>query len=222
MLVKRLRWMAMGAAVSYVSKVKTQRDIDRATEGLNERLPDPVHRAVQALPGDLSRIGGSAIVAKNNAATAAKATVAVTRAARSAAGSASRAAGSASRAAGSASRAAGSASRAAGSASQVPRDLRTRLQAARFELGVEIEHERRRLKSDAVRETEGEGAALEALLDLRATDIEPLPVVKPPIDRGRKRHQPVRPAPPVARVQRSYLPPVNPWDRPRRNRPSDR
>ncbi len=190
MLVKRLRWMAMGAAVSYVSKRKTERDIDRATHGLGERLPASVHRVADALPGDITRVGGAAIVIKNNAATAAKATVAVTRVARS--------------------------------ASRAPRDLGERLRTARSELGTAIERDRRRLESDVVRETEGEAAALEALLDLRIVEREPLPVVKPPIERGRNRHRPELPTPLVARVQRSYLRPANSWDRPARKRPTDR
>ncbi|MEZ5226507.1 MAG: hypothetical protein R2710_07490 [Acidimicrobiales bacterium] len=190
MLVRRLQWMAVGAAFSYASKVKTRRDIDRATTELGERMPESLHRVVNALPGDLPRVGGAAIVAKNNAATAAKATVAVTRAARKLSGT--------------------------------PRDVGDRVRSVRAEIGEGIERERRRLKADAIRETEGEGAALEALLDLRAVEAEPLPEVKPPIARGRRRHQPSLPAPPVARVQRTYLPPVTSWDRRAGNRSTDR
>ncbi len=195
MIAKRLRWMAVGAVVSYASKAKTKRDIDRATDAFHDRLPDPVQRAVTALPGDLSRFGGAVVVAKNNATTTAKATVAITRAA-------------------------GSAGRAAGSATNqvigARRSMVERLHAARAELGNEIEHERRRLKSDAVRESEGEAAALDVLLDLRIPNRDPLPEVTAPVARGRRRHVPALPAPPVARRQRTYLPPANAWDRPSR------
>ncbi len=190
MLVKRLRWMAMGAAFSYASKVKTRRDIDRAASELAERMPESMHRVVDALPGDLHRVGGAAIVARNNAATAARASVAVTRTARQ--------------------------------IGRTPRAAGERWRRARSELDEQIESERRRLKSDAVRETEGEGAALEALLDLRASEQEPLPEVKAPIERGRRRHVPALPTAPVNRVQRSYRPPASSLDRARRNRSTDR
>ncbi len=201
MLVKRIRWMAIGAVVSYASKAKATRDIDRATDALQERLPEPVNRAVQALPGDLPRLGGAAVVAKNNAARTARATVIVTKAA----GRTGRQLGGAGR-----------------QVSGMRRTAMERISAVQSELSHEIEHERRRLKSDAVRETEGEAAALEALLDLRATEVEPLPEVPTPIDTGRRRHRPALPEAPVGRVQRSYLPPVNAWDRPRRKRSTER
>lgn len=174
-MLKRLRWMAVGAAVSYAGKTKAKRDVDRATEALQERLPEPLHRA--------ARVGGAAIVARNHSASAAKATVAVTRTA------------------GSLTRTAGSATRAAGSVSRRARNVRG-------ELAEEIERERRRFKSDVVRQTEGEAAALEALLDLRDRELPPLPEVPAPIRSGRRRHVPPLPAAPVARVQRTYQRPT--------------
>lgn len=172
-MLKRLRWMAVGAAVSYAGRAKAKRDVDRATEALQERLPEPLHR--------VARVGGAAIVARNHSASAAKATVAVTRTA-------------------------GSVTRAAGSVTRRARNVRG-------ELSEEIERERRRFKSEAVRESEGESAALEALLDLRDRELPPLPEVPAPIRSGRRRHVPPLPVAPVARVQRTYQRPTELWNR---------
>lgn len=186
MIRRRLAVMALGTGASYLSKWVAARTINAATQQFEDRLPAPVAKVINVLPGDLMRVGGTAMVA----------------------GTAVRSAGRASR-------------RAAKVASASTSTLRGRKAAvdalladAAAEWRREIHGERRRFRSDLVRLTRGPDAALEALLDLRAdggANLQELPLTPEPIPAGRRR--PLRlPAPFVDRVQRSYRPPVKPWD----------
>lgn len=64
---KRLRWFAAGAVVRFVLRRSASRSIDQATAGIEERLPDPVRRALDKVPADPARLGGSAVVAARTA-----------------------------------------------------------------------------------------------------------------------------------------------------------
>jgi hypothetical protein len=93
------------------------------------------------------------------------------------------------------------------------RRLGARIDAARFDLADAAENARRELKSDYARFVDGEGAALEALLDLRDVESEPIPPVPAPVAAGRRRFRRSLPSADVARVQRTYKRPVKAWDR---------
>lgn len=204
----RLRWMVVGAAVGYVSKRKAERSIEEATSRLERRLPTPVANAARLLPGEVTRVGGAVVVAGNGAVGVARNSVVVARHSGRVASRTLRMTRAAGQAGG----------RGVVVAQTTRRRIETNLRRAFDDVGDEIERERRRLRSEQLRETEGEAAALEALLDLRRIDEEPLPEVPAPIRRGRRRARPALSPPPVARVQRSYHPPVNPWDRPSHSR----
>ncbi len=185
MIRRRLAVMALGTGASYVSKWAAARTINTATQRFEDRLPAPVAKAINVLPGDLMRVGGTAM----------------------AAGSAARSAGRASR-------------RAATVAAAGTNTLRGRKAAvdrllvdAAATWRQEVEGDRRQLRSDLLRRTRGAEAALDALLDLRPDADPELPPLLDPVPAGRRR--PLRLAAPlVDRVQRSYRPPVKPWDAP--------
>ncbi len=199
MIPKRVRWMAIGVAVNYATRRKVQRDVSRAAERFDTGMPTPLARVVSALPGDLARVGGTAIVVGHGANRAARGAVVTTRAV----GRLGRRSGAIVR----------TSADGVAAFERRRRSLDARLRSARGELDHEIEQERRRLKSEAVREAEGDAAALEALLDLRTTDSAPLPTVPDPIAEGRRRHRVPLPPAPVARVQRTYQRPVESWNR---------
>ncbi|MDA3041273.1 MAG: hypothetical protein O3C27_17445 [Actinomycetota bacterium] len=195
MIRRRLAVMALGTAASYLSKWAAERSVNGATQRFEDRLPPPVSRVINALPGDLMRVGGTAMVA----------------------GSAARSAGRAGR------RAVTVAS--AGTSTFLGRKATVdRLFAdAAGTWRQEVEGERRRLRSDLLRCTRGAEAAVNALLDLRVdADLDAhtdLPPMLEPVPAGRRR--PLRLAAPlVERVQRSYRPPVKPWDVPSRDLPA--
>jgi hypothetical protein len=94
------------------------------------------------------------------------------------------------------------------------------------EIGQEADSKRRELKAEYLRVTEGNGAADDALLDVRAgaprgaddgialdDNDGQLPTIDPPTRSGRWRAEKRLAAGPVARVQRSYRPRTRPWDR---------
>ncbi len=91
---------------------------------------------------------------------------------------------------------------------------RGRLVSLRSELDTTIERERRRLLAESRRALRGESAAFDALLDLRTSERPPIPPIPAAVARGRRRARPALPAPRVARVQRSYEPPLDEWNRP--------
>ncbi len=196
MIRRRLAVMALGTGASYLSKWAAARTINSATQQFEDRLPAPVAKAINVLPGDLMRVGGTAMVA----------------------GTAVRTAGRASR------RAVRVASASTSTLRGRKAAVDALLAGASAEWRREIEGERRRFRSDLIRLTRGPDAALEALLDLRADDgANPadLPRTREPIPAGRRR--PLRlPAPLVDRVQRSYRPPGKPWDGQARDVPGQR
>lgn len=189
-VIRRFRWVILGWMARTLARLglknKLDRSIDNATADLENRLPTPVVKAAEKLPGDLVRSGGAAIVA--------------TQRSRDAAGQARKLAGTT--------------KRSTQRVTSARRDLRDRVRSVAGEVRDESEIARRRIKSDVLRETEGEGAALDALLDLRDdNDATPLPEVPPGVKTGRRRFRPALPEAPVNRVQRTYRRPTKPWDR---------
>lgn len=185
-LVRRSRWMVFGWAARRVGKAGLSKSIDAATYEIEQRLPAPLAKTLDKLPGDVARAGGSLVVA----------------------GSSAKSVGGAVR-----------------SASESALNLNRRFKSVsisrhvaslRDEIAIESEASRRRIRSDMLRETDGDAAALDALLDLRPPEQMPLPAVPDPIKPGRRRHKPKLVAAPVARVKRSYQQAVKPWDRPSR------
>ncbi len=186
MIRRRLAVMALGTGASYLSKWVAARTINAATQQFEDRLPAPVAKAINILPGDLMRVGGTAMVA----------------------GAAVRSAGRAGRRAAKVATAGTSTLRGRKAA------VDALLAGASDEWQRQVEGERRRLRGDLLRLTRGPDAALDALLDLRSGErLQPpdLLLTPEPIPVGRRR--PLRlPVPLIDRVQRSYRPRVKPWD----------
>ncbi len=207
-LVRRSRWMILGWAARRAGRVglnkavnkaidntgngSVSKSVDKATAVIEERLPAPVAKAVQKLPGDLARAGGAVVVA-GHAAQSASASV------RSAGESGRRIS-----------------QKVRGRSGQAK--ISDRVHQLRDEIAIESDDARRRIHSDMLRETEGEGAALDALLDLRPTEIRPLPEIPAEIASGRRRHRQALPTPPVNRMSRTYRKKTKAWDRPLRRR----
>ena len=196
-LLRRFRWMALGAGVRFVARRGVGRSVDQAAAKIEDRLPTPVAKAVNALPGDVMKAGGAAVVSA--------------RAAQRSAGVAQRGA-----------RVGGSvAARVTRSVAQRPRpEIADRIRSAREAAADQAELDRRDLRSDFQRYIHGGGpagerAATDALLDRRdpVGDV-PLPEVPEPIRRGRSRFVAQRGTPEIPRVQRSYRRPQKRWDRP--------
>lgn len=205
MIPKQLRWMAVGAGVSYLSKRKAERSVDKATEMLEDRLPAPLARVADALPPEVVRAGGAVVAASSAARTAAVAAKTGARATGTAV-SFSRTAGGALR-------------QAADTAVDARRSVVERLGNASEELREQADLDRRQLTSDYLRYSEGDGPALEALLDARddhpldGLHLDELPETPDPVAAGRRRYRPGLPAAPVNRVRRTYNRPTKPWDR---------
>lgn len=206
MIPKQLRWMAVGAGVSYLSKRKAERSVDKATEMIEDRLPEPLAKVAEVLPADVVRAGGAVVAAGNAAKTAAVAA----RTGAKATGTAVSFSRSAT----------GAIRQAADSAVEARRSVRDRIGNATDELREQADLDRRQLTSDYLRYSEGDGPALEALLDARE-DVslhnslaEDLPETPDPVGAGRRRYRPSLPAAPVNRVRRGYTRPTKPWDRP--------
>ncbi len=168
------------------------KSVDKAAAAIEDRLPAPVAKAVQKFPGDLARASGAVVVA----------------------GQAAQSAGSSVRSAGETGRRISQKMR--GRSGQAT--VSDRVHQLRDEIAIESDDARRRIHSDMLRETEGEGAALDALLDLRPTENGPLPEVPSEIARGRRRHRAALPIPPVNRMSRTYRQKTKAWDRPLRRR----
>lgn len=100
-------------------------------------------------------------------------------------------------------------------------DGMARIRSVGDEVGQEVETRRRELTADYLRTTRGQGAADDALLDMRidgpegllAHDAEDLPPIKQPVRRGRWRSDRRLRSDSVNRVQRTYRQPTRPWDR---------
>lgn len=176
-----LGWVARKAGRAGLSK-----SVDAATDQLVQKLPAPLVKAIDKMPGDVARAGGGAIVA-----------------------------GSSVRSAGEVIRSASSSARGLNQRRK-SFSVSDRVHEVRDEIAIESEEARRRIRSEMVRETHGDEAALDELLDLRPQDEGPLPTVTAPIAPGRRKA--LRPrVSTVARVQRSYRQATKPWDRaPRR------
>ncbi|MFT7597274.1 MAG: hypothetical protein ACI8TP_000192 [Acidimicrobiales bacterium] len=199
MIPTRLTWMAVGAGVSYLSKRKAEQSVDRATEKIEERLPPSLARAADALPAEVVRTAGAVVAAAG--------------AARTSFMIAKGAAGATSTAVSMTRTATGGARSIGASVAGTRRAVNDKISNATSDLRVQTELDRRELKAQYVQQTEGDGPALEARLDLRNVSDDELPEVPDPVADGRRRFRPSLPAAPVNRVQRSYQRPRKPWDR---------
>lgn len=196
-VARRMRWMVLGWAAKRVGRSRIESSVDRAAAKIEERLPDPVAKIVERLPGDAARAGGAVVVAGQGAKGA-------TSVARSVAAGGHKLAQS---------------GRSSMRSYRSPaRSVSDRVHELRDEIAIESDAEHRRIRSDMLRETDGDGAALDALLDLRPVEADPLPSVPEPIAPGRRRFRAALPAPPVNRMRRTYRQPTKPWDRPLRRR----
>lgn len=197
MIVALARKAALTMLVRAGLQQVASRSVDVAADKLEERLPDSVVRAANVLPGDLMRIGGSAVVA----AEAARSTAVVAK--RASVGLKKAGYG-------------------AGSLVSTARSMPARLHGLREniarDIAAETESSRRSLMADFQRELRGEAAAINSLLDLRGTNEEPLPDVPPPVQAGRRRFVPQLGSSSPNRVQRTYQKPIKAWDRPLRRR----
>jgi len=184
---RRARWVLLVAGVRYVARKGVTKSVDEAAIGLEERLPDHIIRVANALPGDAVRVGAAATVAGR----AAKRTgLTVRRTGSSAARLMPR---------------------------SVPRptqQLGDRLARIQTRVRQESEPIRRELKSEYARYVDGESAALDALLDRRDVEADPLPELPPAVRRGRFRFRRQLSGPSQPRVQRTYRQHQNSWDRP--------
>lgn len=198
---RRLGWLAVGSAARVVLKRGASDRVDRAATELGDRLPPTVRAAVETLPGDPLRVGGTAVVAGRSA-----------RQAAAGAAEVSRVAGAGRR------RVVDGVTVVSGAIDARPRPVRAgRMLSDRFgqEVADESERAERRLRSRLLRHLGDDTAADDALLDLRPGPAdEPWnpPETPPPVQTGRlRRRRPVEP--PVDRVQRTYQRPRRPWDR---------
>lgn len=66
-LVRRLRWMLIGAAGREIGRRLGERHVDRARQDLADRLPARAVQVFEALPGDVLRTAGTAQVAGRTA-----------------------------------------------------------------------------------------------------------------------------------------------------------
>lgn len=214
-LLRRFRWMLVGAGVKYVARRGVGRSVDEAAIEIEDRLPAPVANAMNALPGDVMRAGGAAVVSARAAQRSA-------RAAQRSARAAQRSALTVQRGARVGGVVASRVARAGVAARRSPPAVADRLRSVRETVAVQAELDGRDLRADLQRYLhgggpDGERAALDALLDRRSVPAdEPVPPVPEPVGRGRRRSVPAPPRPEVARVQRSYRRPQKPWDRRRR------
>lgn len=197
-LLRRLRWFAVGAGVKYVARTGVGRSVDQAAATIEDRLPAPVAKAANALPGDIVKAGGAAVVSA--------------RAARQSA-----------RAAKTGGLVAARVTKAGVQLTSQATSLRPgsavadRLRSARGSIADQAEADERELRADFLRYTGDEEGATNALLDLRDERSDgPLPEVPDPVVAGRRRFVAPRRAPEIDRVQRSYRRPSKPWDRPLR------
>lgn len=199
-LLRRFRWMAVGAGVKFVARRGVGRSVDEAAAKIEDRLPAPVAKAANALPGDIVKAGGAAVVsaraarqsarvAKNSGLVAAKVT-------KSGVQLSTRATGI-----------------------RPTTAVAGRLRAARRSVADQAELDQRELRADFLRYRGDDEGATNALLDQRNDRIDgPLPDVPDPVQSGRRRFVSQRRVPEVDRAQRSYRRPTKPWDRPVRRR----
>lgn len=200
-MLRRFRWMAVGAGVKYVARRGVGRSVDDAAAKIEERLPAPIVKAANALPGDIVKASGAAVVsaraarqsaraAKNGGLVAARVTKAGVQLSTQAA--------------------------------SLRPDVAGRIRGARSTIAEQADADERELRADYLRYTGDEAGAIDALLDLRDERSDgPLPDVPDPVVRGRRRFTATRSVPEVDRVQRTYSRPTKRWDQHiRRNRRS--
>lgn len=195
-LLRRFRWLAIGAGVKYVARTGVGRSVDEAAAKIEDRLPAPVAKAANALPGDIVKAGGAAVVSARAARHSAKAAktggLLAARVTKAGVQLGSQ----------------------AGSLRPGPAAA-DRIRAARRSITDQADADERELRADFLRYTGDEEGATNALLDLRDERSNgPLPEVPESITTGRRRFVAPRRPPEVARVQRSYRRPSKPWDRP--------
>ncbi len=207
LLGRRLGWMALAAAARTLLRRDGSRRVDEASTELEERLPDRVVMALDAMPGDPLRRGGQAVVAGRSA-----------RRVAAEAGRATRAADRGRR------RVAGAIDRAADLVEGRPRPAAAgRALGERFGVEVRTESDRaqRELRSQMLGHSRGRAAADDAMLDRRepfggVIDLESDrsdPEPPAPVRQGRFRAPRRRTSVVVDRVQRTYHRPRRPWDR---------
>jgi len=182
-----------------VARTGVGRSVDEAAAKIEDRLPAPVAKAANVLPGDIVKAGGAAVVSA--------------RAARQSA-----------RAAKTGGLVAARVTKAGMQLTSQATSLRPgpavagRLRAVRNSVTDQAEADERELRADFLRYGGDDEGATNALLDLRDERSDgPLPQVADPVDTGRRRFVAPRRAPEVDRVQRSYRRPSKPWDRPARS-----
>ncbi len=210
-LLRKVRWMLLGAGVKYAARRGVGRSVDEAASRIEDRLPASVVRAANALPGDVIKAGGAAAVSA--------------RAAR-------RGSAVALRTGSVAVRTGSVAARTGNAAVRVTRDgmarrprpaIAERVRSVRGAVADQAEVDRRDLMRDfrsfaAGGGAAGEAAGIDALLDLRPSGPEePLPTTPPPVASGRRRFVAALRTAEVGRVQRTYRRPQKPWDRRLRN-----
>ena len=187
-LKRKLIWLVVGAGVRQLFRMGTARTIDQTRDELAERLPDSVVKVADRLPVDPLRTGSSFLVAGKATKKAADASA----------------------------KARGYTADGLRTVTNARRKIKQLKETVSGDFYHEVDDSTREFRSDYLRTTHGDAAATDALLDLRATtdgDDDPLDAVPSPVRPGRRRWRPGRPAPKIRRMQRSYLPPVKPWDR---------
>lgn len=197
-LLRRFRWMAIGAGVRFVARRGVGRSVDQAAAQLEERLPAPVAKVASVLPGDVVKAGGAAIVsaraAQQGARAAQKGGVVAARVTK-----------------------AGVQAGAKANAMRPRPDVANRIRAVRSAIDEQSSMDERELRADFLRYQGDHEGATDALLDLRDPSRRPpIPEIPEPVEPGRRRFVRRRSEAPVARVQRSYRRPTKPWDRPPR------
>lgn len=186
---KRLRWIAIGAAVRFVLRRSTTRSVDRATADLEERLPAPIKAVVDAVPADAVRAGGSVVVAGR---TARRFATGTRTASKLVAEQRQRLGDGFAR------------------IRSVGDEVGHEVDSRRRELTAEYLRTTRGREAadDALLDVRGDGNGL-----LNGHDPEGLPSVKEPVRSGRWRSERRLRTAAVNRVQRTYRQPTRPWDR---------
>lgn len=184
-LIRRFRWLAAGAVVRTLTRRYSDASIAAATEEIHDRLPTRVADALEALPGDATRVAGSALAAQRAAASAARVST----------------------------RAGSATARGTRKALTTKQRLHAFRTALGRDLHSEVDRSHRELSAEALRDAGEVAEADELLLDRRdaIVDVDPFDRVSDPVPSGRAR-RPLRPAALVQRVQRTYQRPVKPWE----------
>ena len=195
-LLRRFRWFAVGAGVKYVARTGVGRSVDEAAAQIEDRLPAPVAKAANALPGDIVKAGGAAVVS----ARAARQSVRVAKTGGLAAAKVTKA---------------GVQLTSQATSLRPGPAVAGRIRAARGAIADQAGVDERELRADFRRYRGDEEGATNALLDMRDERADgPLPEVPDPVSTGRRRFTAPRREPEVGRVQRTYRRPSKPWDRP--------